>query len=425
MVMVVTIIDGKPTTNEALSKQIDCLTGELTELDGDNFYYGLSVVSRLGGYFTQDFYSSGVGGCHFEQYPEFFAETIKYNDKVYSNLINAKLVKIGTNLPLQTIASKDGYSSNYTINKVDYNENNYEVSNVYVQFIPKYVPITYTVSYFEESNELNTLASTYTVESDTFALPTYEKDGYEFDGWYSTPTFEKGTKVTELPQGSFGNKVYYAKMVKVSADSSLINYVYCDYTFEQLRDEFISDWATYSDTGKRVFDLTNNAERKTTYAQWVATKAVLNNQTFVAKYKWLLTAVSNAIYEQNPWYKEQVKNYLTSGISAITEDTVYYHFVGELVGFWNQTKFLGIATYVTVPMTEWSDTITRNIAIETLISKSTVSQMTSVIGSELITPEKAGYTFVGWYTNAEYTGDAVTVTPAESCTLYAKWVKAA
>ena len=42
------------------------------------------------------------------------------------------------------------------------------------------------------------------------------------------------------------------------------------------------------------------------------------------------------------WRKqaENVKNYLTQGTSAITENTVYYHFLGELTGYWNQTTFL-------------------------------------------------------------------------------------
>lgn len=41
---------------------------------------------------------------------------------------------------------------------------------------------------------------------------------------------------------------------------------------------------------------------------------------------------------------------------------------------------------------------------------------------KLATPEKAGYTFAGWYDNAELTGEAVT-TPETGKTYYAKWEK--
>lgn len=41
---------------------------------------------------------------------------------------------------------------------------------------------------------------------------------------------------------------------------------------------------------------------------------------------------------------------------------------------------------------------------------------------KLATPEKAGYTFDGWYENAGFTGEAVT-TPVKGKTYYAKWTK--
>ena len=41
---------------------------------------------------------------------------------------------------------------------------------------------------------------------------------------------------------------------------------------------------------------------------------------------------------------------------------------------------------------------------------------------KLATPEKAGYTFDGWYENADFTGEAVT-TPVQRKTYYAKWTK--
>ena len=50
----------------------------------------------------------------------------------------------------------------------------------------------------------------------------------------------------------------------------------------------------------------------------------------------------------------------------------------------------------------------------------TFAENTTFEKSKLATPEKTGYTFKGWYDNAELTGNAVT-TPATNKTYYAKW----
>ena len=50
----------------------------------------------------------------------------------------------------------------------------------------------------------------------------------------------------------------------------------------------------------------------------------------------------------------------------------------------------------------------------------TFAENTTFEKSKLATPEKTGYTFKGWYNNAELTGNAVT-TPETNKTYYAKW----
>jgi uncharacterized repeat protein (TIGR02543 family) len=49
----------------------------------------------------------------------------------------------------------------------------------------------------------------YSVNSPTITLPTPTRSGYTFDGWYTAAT--GGTKVTRIPQGSTGNKTFYAR----------------------------------------------------------------------------------------------------------------------------------------------------------------------------------------------------------------------
>lgn len=50
----------------------------------------------------------------------------------------------------------------------------------------------------------------YTSTSQTYNLPTPEKSGFWFEGWYENAEFT-GTKVTQIVTGTTGNKTYYAK----------------------------------------------------------------------------------------------------------------------------------------------------------------------------------------------------------------------
>ncbi|HHV33209.1 MAG TPA: hypothetical protein GXX71_00740, partial [Acholeplasma sp.] len=55
----------------------------------------------------------------------------------------------------------------------------------------------------------------YNVNTATITLPTATRSGYEFKGWYTAAT--GGTKVTTIPQGSTGNKVFYARWEEQTA----------------------------------------------------------------------------------------------------------------------------------------------------------------------------------------------------------------
>ncbi|MBQ9828375.1 MAG: InlB B-repeat-containing protein [Lachnospiraceae bacterium] len=72
----------------------------------------------------------------------------------------------------------------------------------------------YTITYKLNSG---TLPSTgvkkwYTVESASYTLPKPTRSGYTFMGWYKESSFTN--KVTSIPNGSTGNKTFYAKWKK-------------------------------------------------------------------------------------------------------------------------------------------------------------------------------------------------------------------
>lgn len=71
----------------------------------------------------------------------------------------------------------------------------------------------YTITYFDGKNEITGLEPYSYVEGEEKDLPTYEKEGYTFEGWYYTETFDEGTEVSKITKDDFGNKEVYAKLV--------------------------------------------------------------------------------------------------------------------------------------------------------------------------------------------------------------------
>lgn len=75
----------------------------------------------------------------------------------------------------------------------------------------KWTPVVYDIIYELDggANDENN-PTTYTVETPTIEFAAPSKTGYTFNGWYAEKDFSGG-KVTELPQGNYGNVTLYAK----------------------------------------------------------------------------------------------------------------------------------------------------------------------------------------------------------------------
>ena len=61
-------------------------------------------------------------------------------------------------------------------------------------------PIKYDVKFYDGGNEIAALATTYDIEEGLASLPTYEKEGFAFMGWYDNPGLT-GDAVTGIPAG--------------------------------------------------------------------------------------------------------------------------------------------------------------------------------------------------------------------------------
>jgi len=73
--------------------------------------------------------------------------------------------------------------------------------------------IEYTITYELNggTHKSETPYTKYTIESDTITLTVAERKGYSFKGWYTTSTFDDGTKLEKITKGSTGDLKLYAK----------------------------------------------------------------------------------------------------------------------------------------------------------------------------------------------------------------------
>ncbi|MDR1759237.1 MAG: InlB B-repeat-containing protein [Fibrobacter sp.] len=79
-----------------------------------------------------------------------------------------------------------------------------------VTLYAKWAADTYTITYHLDNGTNNgTNPAAYTIETPTITLAVPTKDGFTFGGWYSEAGFV--TSVTQIAQGSTGNKDFWAK----------------------------------------------------------------------------------------------------------------------------------------------------------------------------------------------------------------------
>lgn len=78
---------------------------------------------------------------------------------------------------------------------------------IYAQWTPTNYTITYNLNGGTNPSGVST---NYNINTATITLPTPNRSGYTFAGWYTNSSFT-GSAVTSIAKGSTGNKVFYAK----------------------------------------------------------------------------------------------------------------------------------------------------------------------------------------------------------------------
>ena len=102
-----------------------------------------------------------------------------------------------------------------------------------IQYKAEWVPINYSITYNTAEGTLDGSEKTsYTVEDETYVLPSPTRENYEFAGWYD----EKGEKKERIVQGSTGDLALTARWIPLYT----VNYEYDQTIFEvtTLKQEF-------------------------------------------------------------------------------------------------------------------------------------------------------------------------------------------
>ena len=87
-----------------------------------------------------------------------------------------------------------------------------------VTLYAKWTPINYTITYHTNGGIGTMTPTSYTIETETFDLPTPAKTGYTFNGWYTQSNFSD-SPVTQITKGSTGDKTFYAKWTEKAANT--------------------------------------------------------------------------------------------------------------------------------------------------------------------------------------------------------------
>jgi uncharacterized repeat protein (TIGR02543 family) len=221
---------------------------------------------------------------------------------------------------------------------------------------------SYSINYVLNGGTQNAgNSSTFTVISADIALLDPSYTGFTFGGWYDNASLS-GTAITAIPQGSYGDKTFYAK-----------------WSYETYTITYVSAHGT------------TNPSAPASYT--VATDAIA-----------LAAPTANEGYSFNGWYDNA--SFTGSSVASIPK------------GSTGNRTFYAKHTAIGYGITYELNGGTQNAGNLSTYTVETAS-------FTYLDPTKSGSVFAGWYDNASFTGNKVVSLPQGSVgerKLYAKWV---
>lgn len=139
-------------------------------------------------------------------------------------------------------------------------------------------PTVYSITYvLDGGTNPYDAPSSYTIETQTFALPVPQRDCHAFEGWYTEDSFVN--KIEQISQGSTGNVTLYAKWQRTSTEGL---------QYEQLQDGSYAVSGYYGSSGDVLIPLIWKGQPVTTISgrafrgcTWLKSVTIPNSVTSI------------------------------------------------------------------------------------------------------------------------------------------------
>lgn len=300
----------------------------------------------------------------------------------------------------------------------------------------------YTITYNTNGGNEVTEHTTYSQSTSTFYLPTPTRDYYDFVGWYTNSSLT-GDPVTQITQGSSGDKEFWAKWTPTTY---YINYNYSGgtepanpttYTYESSTITLIEPtkggnifvgWFTSSTGGTQVTEITQGSHG--TITLWARYTPIPTSFEIVLTHDESGSSTSDAgTISGNTFGDKQVGDEITPLFTV--SDTYTF------LGWYNGDSLVTSNPSFTTTLTDTAVTYTAKVARYRIVASSnsdggSVNAATTYVRSgdtfDLVaTTTLGGYVFYGWFLGAQSTepvttNKTLTVTMGDSDLRYfAKW----
>lgn len=130
--------------------------------------------------------------------------------------------------------TKEGYSFNGWYTDANFTGDPIEYIDEVVGDVVLYASWTelppveyYNINYMDGENVLALSPASYTT-GNIVLLPRAAKPGYDFEGWFTTPTFDEGTEIEAIAADSTGDVTVYAKFVENDDPDPVYSITYKD-----------------------------------------------------------------------------------------------------------------------------------------------------------------------------------------------------
>ena len=266
----------------------------------------------------------------------------------------------------------------------------------------------YTITYNNVNGATNTNPTNYTVESEDISIYPLSQKGYTFDGWYVNEDCTVAAN-TIISNGSTGDIVLYAKWTPIvytieyvtfggTAVGNPSTYTITDnITFKDatLSGYVFKGWYTAVDGGVKTTCITAGTTGNIVlYAHW--------------------DYVSTITFETNGGSSVMpIINVEGTSITAPASPTKEHY---EFDGWYSDSALTNAYSFTTQPsedITLYAKWTPVSYEIQYVLnggvnSKDNVSRYTIEDTVTLYDPSKVGYTFIGWFTDAQFTSAVVT-----------------